>query len=164
VWDEASRSLTHIKGLPVDPDRMYSVAVTFQALDGLDNITPLVEYRRAHFEQFPKSAEAGKGMKEILVTHYSLACWWSMLQREAFEDIDVDRSGSVSREEIRAAAERFFGGDVEEKVSRADLESGGAETVIGAMGCWMRLSIAVFAWSSARRHRYRHPLVCADET
>jgi hypothetical protein len=74
VWHEASRSLTHIKGLPVDPDRMYSVAVTFQALDGLDNIAPLVEYRRAHADQLPKSAEAGKGVKEILVTHYSVAC------------------------------------------------------------------------------------------
>jgi hypothetical protein len=68
VWDRATNAVTHIDHQPLDPERLYTVATVFGVINGMDNLEPIVNYRKAHMAQFPDSAEPGCNLKAILVS------------------------------------------------------------------------------------------------
>ena len=59
-------TVTHIGDAPVDPEKWYDIATSQLLLEGMDNITPLVDFAKAHPERIPNPRFA-RPAKELIV-------------------------------------------------------------------------------------------------
>eukprot|EP00928_Gymnodinium_smaydae_P061242 TRINITY_DN45372_c0_g1_i1.p1 TRINITY_DN45372_c0_g1~~TRINITY_DN45372_c0_g1_i1.p1 ORF type:complete len:728 (-),score=69.40 TRINITY_DN45372_c0_g1_i1:296-2479(-) len=111
-WDEKTRTVTHINGAPVVPERMYSCALLYYALSGLDNIKPLVEYWAEKGTSV--SHEMARPFKEILVDYLSKSMWWHIFKDgvQTFGALDLNNDGMLCIAEFRAALEKVHGSDI----------------------------------------------------
>ncbi|MCU0698114.1 MAG: 5'-nucleotidase C-terminal domain-containing protein [Myxococcaceae bacterium] len=93
---------THLAGAPLEPQRLYRVALPRPHLVGLDRIEPLEQYSRAHPEVVPP---VGTGREPRLILLEVLAR--ERLSRlGGFEALDLDHDGRVDRRELSAALTR----------------------------------------------------------
>ncbi|ORY31575.1 Metallo-dependent phosphatase [Rhizoclosmatium globosum] len=113
-WDPATNTVVSIGGEPLDMDRMYSTAISYQAVAGLDNITPLLKY----FNVDPAAPQANGhqdfdyiGAKELIVSHFCLSLWHDMLLSESFESMDKDNLGYITKDEVFEAVKKHYQGD-----------------------------------------------------
>jgi len=73
------------------------------------------DYREAHPEAvFPTSAEAGRGLKEVLVAHHSRMLWWDLAKHVGFRAMDTDGDGVLSQKEVAAATQVLVEGGARE--------------------------------------------------
>ncbi|KAJ3070623.1 hypothetical protein HDU98_006352, partial [Podochytrium sp. JEL0797] len=114
-WDPVSNRVISIHGEPLDPERLYATAISYQTVAGLDNIEPLLEHLGID-PNYPLSANGSQeydfiGAKELIVSRFCLSIWHDMLLSESFDGIDSDRSGAISKDEIYAAFCKHYQGD-----------------------------------------------------
>jgi Ca2+-binding EF-hand superfamily protein len=121
TWSRETNRVLTIGGKPLDDEKVYRVAVLYQvALQGIDGVTPLAEYCRAHRDdehhRMPTDEEAEhgaiRGAKQILVEHFSRAVWWSVVSAAGFDEIDADKSGTISKQELETALQKHYGYDL----------------------------------------------------
>ncbi|KAJ3029973.1 UNVERIFIED_CONTAM: hypothetical protein HDU68_010550 [Siphonaria sp. JEL0065] len=134
-WDPKENRVISIRGEPLELDRLYSVAISYQTVAGLDNIEPLLK----HLGVDPNVPNATGnqeydfiGGKELIVSHFCLGIWHDMLLAESFETIDVDNRGYLTKEEVYTAFEKHYQGDmrlsqvvVDNLFAMADTDSNG---------------------------------------
>lgn len=98
-------------GEPFDPERTYCVACLYHSLLGLDAIKPLTDWAAGHSELLPP-LDAARPAKNLMLQ----VCFREMWTRcsaplRTFEDIDVDRTDDITRDELHAALAVLFGID-----------------------------------------------------
>lgn len=94
--------VTDIGGRPIALDREYRIAIVLGLLGGMNSIAPLLSYAHAHPERIPP-ADSGREIKIILVEAFALELWQ---QLGSFEDIDADRDGVITADELKDAITR----------------------------------------------------------
>lgn len=114
TWDEASRTITHIRGKPLVPDKKYEVALLFGALGGEDHVLPLMEYVQKNPKGMPTSLEDTRPAKEILIDFFSRDMWWNLLRSKGltFCQMDITKSGTIHLHELKTTMKKQFGQDV----------------------------------------------------
>jgi hypothetical protein len=120
-WDRGTNTVLAIAGEPLIPDKVYSVAIAQQLLEGLDSNLPLLEFKSTHSD-LDVHADAGMGLKEIIVAHFAKALWTDMIRSFNFSASDTDGNGFISREELLEAARQKYkevneGGDASSEIS-----------------------------------------------
>jgi len=99
---EGDHRVTHVQGVPLEPDRDYRVAVIRELLTGMDRVEPLVRFAASYPERVPQ-ATSGREAKLVLVGAFSLSLWRGL---GGFDAIDANRDGVVTVEELTAALSR----------------------------------------------------------
>jgi len=121
--DKETRAVTHVKNIPLIPDKDYLLGVTQVGLDGLDNIVPLVKWAK---ETNPKHTE-GIGAKNLIMSEFSKKLWKKL---PSFDDIDTDKSGTLSQEEVFKAYAGVFPLDLNNDGIVDDMEQAAAKLVV----------------------------------
>lgn len=99
-----------IKGAPLSPDKIYTVAIQIDLLTGLDNIEDIVNYAKNELPGGPPPADAGRPVKPIILDHFMRQLWQRL---PAFDTIDINGDGSLSHEEVKEAYTKVFGWDAD---------------------------------------------------
>jgi hypothetical protein len=94
-----------VAGAPLDPSRLYQVALVRELLFGLDHIEPLVRWARGNPAAIPPP-DSGREGKAILVEAFSLSLWRAM---GGFDAVDADHDGVVTEAEVFTAEARVTG-------------------------------------------------------
>jgi len=102
VVDDTGHVLTVVGGRPLEPDRLYNIAIMRNLMLGMDRIEPLVRYHSAHPESVPPEG-SGRGIKLVLIDAFSRELW---RQLGSFDTVDTDRDGKLSPGEIADAVSR----------------------------------------------------------
>lgn len=106
-WDAETNTVTHIKGEPLVPNRIYECVVLWQvAMEGIDKVTPLYDYCKQHLvddKLFPHDADVGRPAKQVLVDYFGRAVWWHLIESVGFASMDTDSDEQISEEELRTA-------------------------------------------------------------
>ena len=109
-WNSEDNKVTAIGGAPVVLDKMYSVCLNQSWLDGMDNVTPLMKYKEScgsDDTNINKSAEAGVGAKELIVSYFSKKLFMDFLQSIGFTNMDSDGDNRISKEELIDATKNY---------------------------------------------------------
>src|SRR5580704_2852130 len=101
-WAESSGRVTHVDGLPLEPERVYRVATVRDLLTGMDHIEPLVRWGREHPEAVPP-AGSGREIKLVLVESFAVSLWRTL---GGFEVVDANHDERVTEDEIAQAIAR----------------------------------------------------------
>ncbi|ORY53862.1 Metallo-dependent phosphatase [Rhizoclosmatium globosum] len=101
ITDPNTDVITSILGAPLDPKRMYEVAILHEVVAGLGNIEPLVTYAKSQNLDYTYGEFIG--LKEVLISHFCLGIWHDMLFAESFDQLDKNGDGVVSKDELKAA-------------------------------------------------------------
>jgi len=72
AFNESTSSLERIAGEPVDPDRMYDLAIPFKAIGSIE---PLTVWAKANPDLVPDNEQAGVTMPVLLVNYWSATVW-----------------------------------------------------------------------------------------
>lgn len=131
IWNESSQLIQSIRGQPFDPDAKYLVALPAKSLTGMDRNVPLMEW--AASSKVAVDLEACRPAKLAVVEYFSSLLW---LELGSFADIDKDKSGCLSEEEIRAHAKTVFGRDF------ADLVV--SNVMSGAWRYWQKRQLSLY--------------------
>ena len=99
---DAQNRIVAIGEGPLDPARMYRVALVRNLLTGMDHVEPLVRYAREHPEVVPPP-DTGREVKVILVEALSLRLFAEL---GTFEDMDENHDGVIDPHEIGNAVAR----------------------------------------------------------
>ncbi|KAI9309931.1 Metallo-dependent phosphatase-like protein [Obelidium mucronatum] len=124
VWDPIENQVVSINGEPLEMNRLYNTAVSYQTVAGLDNIEPLLTYLGVDPDTSNSTGNQEYdfiGAKELIVSYFCLAIWQDMLLSVSFETMDQDKGGNLSKEEVYAAFERHYEGDF--KLSRVVVDN-----------------------------------------
>ena len=98
-----AHEVTHINGKPLEPEKLYMVAVYQFLLSGLNVIQPLLGYVQ---ENVPvPDVEACLPIKEIVISACMKDAWRSLL---GFDEWDTDKDGVVSPEELDVGIGKVF--------------------------------------------------------
>ncbi|KAJ3291836.1 hypothetical protein HDU79_002001 [Rhizoclosmatium sp. JEL0117] len=101
ITDPNTDVIASILGAPLDPKRMYEVAILHEVVAGLGNIEPLVTYAKSQNLDYTYGEFIG--LKEVLISHFCLGIWHDMLFAESFDQLDKNGDGVVSKDELKAA-------------------------------------------------------------
>ncbi|KAJ3080451.1 hypothetical protein HDU99_008337 [Rhizoclosmatium hyalinum] len=101
ITDPNTDVITSILDAPLDPKRMYEVAILHEVVAGLGNIEPLVTYAKSQNLDYTYGEFVG--LKEVLISHFCLGIWHDMLFAESFDQLDKNGDGVVSKDELKAA-------------------------------------------------------------
>lgn len=99
VVDPVTHEITQITGEPLDPARLYAVALVRNLLLGLDRIAPLVAFAQTCQDRVPPEG-SGQVIKQLLVAALVHALWHRL---GSFEQIDTHRDGVVDSKELSDA-------------------------------------------------------------
>ena len=114
LWDHITNTVLNIRGKPLNPTQLYSVAMYHGNLMGMDNITPLLEYKASRPANDPSihiPADSCIEAKEILVSTFSKQLLFNMVNTSRFSEIDTDGDEHISKDELRIAALNKYGSD-----------------------------------------------------
>mmetsp|Transcript_32496 Transcript_32496/g.78886 ORF Transcript_32496/g.78886 Transcript_32496/m.78886 type:complete len:864 (-) Transcript_32496:184-2775(-) len=134
--DEIKCEIHKICGEDFDPDRKYLLALPIDALRGIDNHVPLIEWAEKHHGTGVSSAnDEGRPAKIIMVETFSAMMWLDM---GSFSEIDTNGDGVLTPDEVRDRAVIVFGEAVADMVvqnvfSVADVNGNGYITPVDMM-------------------------------
>jgi 2',3'-cyclic-nucleotide 2'-phosphodiesterase (5'-nucleotidase family) len=100
--DEPGHTLVRLAGEPLDPDRLYRVAIVRDMLFGLDRNEPLIDFARDHAERIVH-AGCGREAKMVLVEAFAMSLWETL---GGFDAVDANHDGVVTEPEVEAAVAR----------------------------------------------------------
>lgn len=95
---DGANQIVAVDGAPLEPDRVYRVAIVRQLLLGLDHVEPLMRWAEANPSLVPPSG-SGREPKMVLVQSFALEIWREL---GGFEAIDTDHDDRVTSDEIAA--------------------------------------------------------------
>ncbi len=72
--DEPAHVVTAVAGAPLDPERVYRVAMVRELLTGMDHIEPLARWGREHPDLVPPPG-SGREVKLVLVESFGVSLW-----------------------------------------------------------------------------------------
>ena len=155
--------VTHIRGEPIDEERIYRVA-SFKSLERESDGEIIAGELKAHPERMP-GEDDGVQCHALLVGHWARRLWERIyaladadgdgrLSAEEFATLDLDGSGRINRKELkhaiaRAGYETFSG---EYTLVEAVLEAAGDLDGDGKLSRW---EINAHAKQEVARHRDR---------
>ncbi|KAL3913535.1 MAG: hypothetical protein SGILL_006447 [Bacillariaceae sp.] len=133
-FDEASQKVISIHGEPFDPSRQYLTSFPANWLEGMDHHNVLLEWAKGTPYENTKASSA-RPCKEVIVEVFSALLW---LEIGTFEDLDLNRDGFITRDEIHTAAVAHYGDDVADLVvdnvfSVADCDGDGRISLVDMM-------------------------------
>jgi 2',3'-cyclic-nucleotide 2'-phosphodiesterase (5'-nucleotidase family) len=91
-----------VAGAPLDPSRVYRVALVRELLHGLDRIEPLVRWALENPTLVPPPG-TGRGPKFVLVQAFAVAIWREL---GGFDVVDANHDERVTASEVAAAVAR----------------------------------------------------------
>lgn len=91
--------LTHVAGAPFDPSRTYTVALVRNLFEGMDHVTPLVDFARERPDAIPP-AGSGRDVKVVLLESFARHLWSKL---GGFARVDRNSDGFVTPSELGAA-------------------------------------------------------------
>lgn len=147
-YDAATNTVTHIAGAPLIPDKLYQCAVPYYPLiQGLDNITPLHEYAVQQIQlknsSFLITEESTQESKQIIMNYYSKYILFNLLTQTSFDEIDIDHSGTITKEELLIYADKYHMREVGELMVDALMNAADAD----GSGCISKKEIQLLAKS-----------------
>lgn len=135
-FSSTSNEITHIANEVINNDKLYQCAVPYYHLiEGLDDIKPLHKYAQEQIKLknpfFLINQEIMQETKQIIINYYSKYILFDILTKIPFDEIDRDRSGSISKDELLLLAESFHMREVGELLvdalmSAADSDGSGS--------------------------------------
>jgi len=112
MWDEETRSVTHVNAQPLDPNKEYNIGILVLSLQGMNKNQPLMDWCNANPKLDFVFDEAGRPAKDIIID----CCAKIILsQLGAFHDLDLDADGQLSPEEVKTAMQMRLKRSVSEK-------------------------------------------------
>ena len=99
-----------IKGQPLSPDKVYTVAIQIDLLTGLDNIDDIIDYAKNELPGGPPPSDAGRPIMPVILDYFMRQLWQRL---PAFDTIDINGDGSLSHEEVKEAYTQVFGWDAD---------------------------------------------------
>jgi hypothetical protein len=91
-WDDSTQTLTHIAHQPLDPERLYTIAVNEQMLRGMDTITPVLVYLAEHPEAYDRTQPLVELKDRLSVHLLGKQAAWSRLHASV-GTVDVELAG-----------------------------------------------------------------------
>lgn len=116
--DEQHR-VTHIDGAPLEPERVYRIALVRNLFLGMDKVEPLLRFARENPDAIPMET-SGREVKIVLVAAFSAMLWE---QLGGFDAIDANHDGIVTPEELVTAIARAGGEPPSPMAARVVLEA-----------------------------------------
>jgi len=116
--DEDHR-VTHIDRVPLEPERVYRIALVRNLFAGMDNVEPLLRFAAENPDSIPMET-SGREVKIVLVGAFSAMLWE---QLGGFDAIDANHDGVVTPEELVAAIARAGGQPPSPMAARVVLEA-----------------------------------------
>jgi len=99
---DATHHVVAIDGTPLDPARVYRIALVRNLFEGMDKVEPLVRWARENPDLIPM-ATAGREVKLALLAAFARLLWH---QLGGIASIDVDHDGKVTADELVEAIAR----------------------------------------------------------
>ena len=96
---DASNVLIAVDGAPLDPEKLYDVAIVRELLFGLDHVEPLVAWAKANPAMIPPSG-SGREPKMLLVQSFAISIWREL---GGFDALDTNHDEKVTAAEIADA-------------------------------------------------------------
>ncbi|ORY48445.1 Metallo-dependent phosphatase [Rhizoclosmatium globosum] len=93
--DPSTNAIITICNAPLDPTRIYTVAMNHDIVSGLDNIKPLMDYLRTNNQDYTH------GEYPLCSRHLA-----RLLFSESFDSMNTSGDGFVTREQLKAALEK----------------------------------------------------------
>jgi hypothetical protein len=94
--------LVQIAGAPLEPQRLYRIAMVRNLMTGMDRIEPLCRYGKENPACIPPEG-SGREVKLVLIDSCSRELWRKL---GTFESVDTNQDGALSESEIAAAVSR----------------------------------------------------------
>jgi 2',3'-cyclic-nucleotide 2'-phosphodiesterase (5'-nucleotidase family) len=116
---DAAHRVTRVAGAPLDPERIYRIALVRNLFEGMDQVEPLIRFAKEHPEQIPMIT-SGREVKVVLVSAFSRMLWQ---QLGGFEGIDENGDGVVTPEELVNAIARAGGQPPSQMAARVVLDA-----------------------------------------
>jgi Ca2+-binding EF-hand superfamily protein len=111
-FDEEKQKIISVQGEPLDPERLYLTSFPANWFEGMDYHIPLTEWAKGTPYEHAKESSS-KPSKEVVVELFSASLW---LELGSFDELDANKDGYITREELSEAAIRIFGDDVADLV------------------------------------------------
>ncbi|KAI9032332.1 Metallo-dependent phosphatase-like protein [Hyaloraphidium curvatum] len=92
--------ILEVNGKKFDPAEKYRVGVLDGLLRGMDGVKPLADWKDAHPQEYDDTADQTRLGKQLIAEFFA-GFWWRLLP--SFDQLDVDKSGSISLPELRNA-------------------------------------------------------------
>jgi len=102
-----SGAVTHIKHVPLQPERHYRVGIPYTTLQGMDRILPIIEWVENNPSVVPPE-DCGRPAKALLVDQYSKQMWnriFSSSYNSHVSDIQI-KDGKLTKNELSLAIQR----------------------------------------------------------
>ncbi|CAJ1955575.1 unnamed protein product [Cylindrotheca closterium] len=134
--DEITCEIHKIGGKPFEPSHKYLLTLPIDALRGIDNHVPLLEWaEKEHGGGASCANDEGRPAKIVMVEMFSAMMWLDM---GSFSEIDTNGDGVLTREEVRERATKVFGKAVADLVVEnvfavADVNNNGYITPVDMM-------------------------------
>jgi len=109
VTVDASKRITHINGEPIDPQRLYLSGMLRVTIGGMNNNQPIIDWTKTLTSPLP-TVESCPPAKPAVLNYFARKLWEHL---PPFEEIDRDKDGSLSREEVKNAYISAFSPDVD---------------------------------------------------
>ena len=116
---DANHVVTHIDGAPLDPLRVYRIALVRNMLLGMDQNAPLMRFGVENPDAVPMET-SGREVKIVLIGAFCTMLWH---QLGGFDAIDANHDGIVTPEELVSAIARAGGQPPSPMAARVVLEA-----------------------------------------
>jgi len=126
VVDKDTHAVTHVKHEPIDPEKIYDLGIPSVIAEGMNNIEPLVKW----VNEYQRVRPEPRDVKSLLMAEFSKKLWEKLPD---FDEIDTDKSGSLSYDEVINAYEKVFDLDFNGDGTVDEKEKEAANLVIGQM-------------------------------
>jgi hypothetical protein len=123
-WDSHGNVLLKIGGKPLEPEKMYNIAVVLLSLHGMNKNQPLIDWSEEHADLVPPT-DSARPAKNLIIDFYCKEIWRGLQALMSFDEIDEDASGELTAEEVRSVACRILGQDVPDIMVRSGKEGTG---------------------------------------
>lgn len=105
-WDAETNVVTAINGQPVVDEQLYSLGIGFAVLQGLDNNQPIVEFVKSIPPATLASlSEGSTDLNNLIVAHFAKFILYDIIMNHHFDDIDANKDGQITKEELAAVAQ-----------------------------------------------------------
>lgn len=105
-WDAETNVVTAINGQPIVEEQLYSLGIGFAILQGLDNNEPIVEFvKTIPADTLASLQEGSTDLNNLIIAHFAKVILYDIIMNHHFDDMDADKDGNISKEELSLVAQ-----------------------------------------------------------